>query len=86
MNSATVPILITIIAHGRNSASKWIKSPQDRAYHEAQYTALQRLYRDIVDSPRGYGDFNLLCGVTFKAGHIHSSDVSKYINYEDLPL
>lgn len=84
MNQHTIAILLTVIAHGRNSASKWANSAGEQQYHEAQYTALQRLYRDITDNSRGYSDFNLLCGVEFSGGHITSHNDAKCINIEDL--
>ena len=85
MNANTISILRTVVAHGRFAAAKWAGHPDEREYREAQYTALQRLYRDITDSPRGYGDFNLLCGVTFADGHILEADGTKCINIENLP-
>lgn len=84
-HESIIGVLHTLIAHGRHAAAKWAGHPEEREYREAQYTALQRLYRDITDDPRGYERFNLLCGITFAEGHITKADGTTCINLEELP-
>jgi len=62
--------LLKIIEHGRETAIDWLNDPDDRAYWQARFSALQWLFRDVTAGIGAYGFFDDLCGVVWENGHI----------------